>query len=154
MPPFSPAISTSAHAVPSGYGRVSCSLTINALLSGIINKTPRTPPASARIKIWKYLKYAIPPGRKSKAGIVKTTPAATDSPAEPMVCTILFSRIVAFPNFLKTEIAKTAIGIEALTVIPTFNPRYTDEAPNMMPKMPPSIIALIVNSGIVSEAGI
>src|SRR5216117_2073563 len=52
------------------------------------------------------------------AGIVKTTPPATDSPADPMVWTMLFSRIVEPPSFLRTEIASTAIGIEALTVRP------------------------------------
>jgi hypothetical protein len=51
---------------------------------------------------------------------------------------------------LKTDIANTAIGIEALTVIPTLRPRYTEEAPNIIPKMPPSIIAFKVNSGMKS----
>ena len=81
---------------------------------------------------------------------MNTTPAATDSPAEPIVCTILFSRIVALPNFLIIEIDKTAIGIEALTVNPTFNPRYTVAAPKMIPNIAPSIIAFGVNSGIRS----
>ncbi len=75
------------------------------------------------MKIWKYLKYSSPPGKKSNAGIVNTTPAATDSPAEPIVWTILFSSIVDLPNFLNTAIASTAIGMEALTVKPTFKPR-------------------------------
>ena len=61
--------------------------------------------------------------RKISAGMVKTTPPATDSPAEPMVWTILFSRIVEPPNFFSTEIASTAIGIEALTVSPARRPR-------------------------------
>src|SRR5438093_572542 len=50
--------------------------------------------------------------------MVKTTPAATDSPAEPMVWTMLFSRIVLFPSFLNTAMERTAIGIEAETVRP------------------------------------
>jgi hypothetical protein len=53
-----------------------------------------------------------------KAGVVKTTPAATDSPAEPIVCTMLFSRIVDLPSRLNTAIESTAIGIEAETVNP------------------------------------
>ena len=58
------------------------------------------------------------------AGIVTPTPKAIDSPAEPAVCTILFSRIVASlnPNFeriRKIVIEITATGIEALTVKPT-----------------------------------
>jgi len=32
--------------------------------------------------------------RKSRAGRVKTTPEAIDSPADPMVWTMLFSRMV------------------------------------------------------------
>ena len=55
--------------------------------------------------------------------MVNTTPAATDSPAEPIVWTMLFSRIVAPPNFLRTDIASTAIGMEALTVRPARRPR-------------------------------
>ena len=57
------------------------------------------------------------------AGIVNTTPPATDSPADPIVWTILFSRIVDPPSFLSTEIASTAIGIDALTVRPARRPR-------------------------------
>ena len=57
------------------------------------------------------------------AGIVKTTPPATDSPADPIVWTMLFSRMVDPPSFLSTEIASTAIGIEALTVRPARSPR-------------------------------
>jgi hypothetical protein len=57
------------------------------------------------------------------AGIVNTTPPATDSPADPIVWTMLFSRIVEPPNRLSTEIASTAIGIDALTVRPARKPR-------------------------------
>ena len=80
------------------------------------------------------------------AGIVKTTPAATDSPADPMVWTMLFSRMVDPPSRLSTEMASTAIGIDALTVSPARRPRYTVEAPKMSPKNAPSAMALIVNS--------
>ena len=84
---------------------------------------------------------------------MKTTPPATDSPAEPIVWTMLFSRIVEPPSFFRTEIASTAIGIEALTVRPARRPRYTVEAPNNSPKSTPRMIALAVNSAIESVAG-
>ena len=57
------------------------------------------------------------------AGIVNTTPPATDSPAEPMVCTMLFSRMVEPPKRFSTEMASTAMGIEADTVRPARRPR-------------------------------
>ena len=87
------------------------------------------------------------------AGIVKTTPPATDSPADPMVWTMLFSRIVEPPSFFSTEIARTAIGIEALTVSPARRPRYTVDAPNSNPKRTPMTIALAVNSAGDCDAG-
>ena len=61
--------------------------------------------------------------RKISAGMVKATPAAIDSPAEPIVCTMLFSRMVDLPMYLKTPIARTAIGIEAETVSPAVRAR-------------------------------
>ncbi len=88
-----------------------------------------------------------------RAGIVKTTPPATDSPAEPIVCTMLFSRIVEPPSLLSTEMASTAIGIDALTVSPARNPRYTVDAPNSSPKRTPMTIAFSVNSAEDCEAG-
>jgi hypothetical protein len=83
-----------------------------------MKRTPRVPPKIARIVICRYRKKFSPPERKRSAGTVKTTPAATDSPAEPIVCTMLFSRIVDLPIFLKTAIASTAIGTDAETVRP------------------------------------
>jgi hypothetical protein len=87
------------------------------------------------------------------AGTVNTTPAATDSPAEPMVWTMLFSRIVEPPRRFSTEIASTAIGIDALTVSPARRPRYTVEAPKISPNRAPRMIALIVNSAGDCDAG-
>jgi len=55
--------------------------------------------------------------------MVKTTPPAIDSPAEPMVWTMLFSRIVDPPIRLRTEMASTAMGMDALTVSPARRPR-------------------------------
>src|SRR5438309_10857435 len=87
------------------------------------------------------------------AGIVNTTPPATDSPADPIVCTMLFSRIVEPPSFFSTEIASTAIGIEALTVRPARSPRYTVEAPKSKPNSTPMTIAFAVNSAGDCVAG-
>jgi len=56
--------------------------------------------------------------RKRNPGSVNTTPEAIDSPAEPIVCTMLLSRIVEPPKRLRSEIDRTAIGIDAETVRP------------------------------------
>jgi hypothetical protein len=69
------------------------------------------------------VKNDSPAERKSRAGSVKTAPAAMDSPAEPMVCTMLFSRIVERPRRLNTALASTAMGIEAETVSPARSAR-------------------------------
>src|SRR5688500_20157909 len=74
--------------------------------------------------------------------MVKTTPPASDSPAEPIVWTMLFSRIVDPPSFLRTEIARTAIGIDAETGSPARSPRYTVDAPKMTPQNTPMKMAL------------
>ena len=89
-----------------------------------------------------------------KAGNVKTTPAAIDSPAEPVVWIILFSRIVVLKYFRPMEIARTAIGIEAETVSPAFNARNTDAAPKRIPKNAPIITDFIVNSATFAESAI
>ena len=61
---------------------------------------------------------------KNNTGSVKMAPAASDSPAEPIVCTILLSNMEFFLKMtLKTAIEITAAGIEAETVIPTLKPR-------------------------------
>src|SRR3954463_13135987 len=85
--------------------------------------------------------------------MVNTTPPATDSPAEPIVCTMLFSRMVEPPSFLRTEIASTAIGIDALTVRPARSPRYTVDAPKSSPNSAPITTAFSVNSAGDSVAG-
>jgi hypothetical protein len=97
-----------------------CSWTISARRSGIIIRMPSTPPAVARIAT-RAISRSYPISRI--AGIVKTTPAAIDSPAEPTVCVMLFSRMVARPRARKIVIDKTAIGIDALTVRPIFRAR-------------------------------
>ncbi len=65
----------------------------------------------------------------SSAGMVTPTPKAIDSPAEPVVWTMLFSRMVARrkPNdrlkARKRVMARTAMGTEADTVMPTLSSR-------------------------------
>ena len=54
---------------------------------------------------------------------MNTTPADTESAADPVVWTMLFSRIVARPMARKMVIERTAIGIEAETVRPIFRAR-------------------------------
>ena len=49
-------------------------------------------------------------------------PADTESAAEPVVCTMLFSRMVE-PKRRRIVIARTAMGIDALTVRPIFSAR-------------------------------
>ena len=91
--------------------------------------------------------------------MVTPTPKAIDSPADPAVWTILFSKMVAGrnPNIrLKARnsvIDSTATGIEAETVIPTFSTRYSDDVPKTIPSSAPTITACHVNSGMrVSSA--
>ena len=64
----------------------------------------------------------------TRAGSVKATPAAIDSPADPVVCTTVFSRMEACPprrreNARKIVIERTAIGTDAETVRPTRSAR-------------------------------
>src|ERR1700689_2652855 len=82
----------------------------------------------------------------------KITPAAADSPAEPVVCTMLFSRIVEPPNGRRMLIERTAIGIEAETVRPARKPTYTETAPNRIPNSEPNMIARRLNSRTLSSA--
>ena len=85
--------------------------------------------------------------------MVKITPAATDSPAEPIVCTMLVSRIVPRRSTRKMATAMTAAGIEALTVSPTRSPRYAFAAPKTTAIRMPMTTALTVNSAIDCDAG-
>jgi hypothetical protein len=63
-----------------------------------------------------------PKPRKISAGIVNMTPAASDSPAEPVVCTMLFSRIVERPKARRMLMERTAMGMDAETVSPARKP--------------------------------
>ncbi len=87
--------------------------------------TPSTPPhrESMRVRVQSISK----PSRTS-AGRVKATPAAIDSPAEPVVWTSVFSRIDAwepraFEKARNRVIESTAIGTDAETVSPTRSAR-------------------------------
>ena len=87
--------------------------------------------------------------------MVNTTPAAMDSPAEPVVWMMLFSRMVVPKKRLPKEIANTAMGMDADTVKPALSARYTVAAPKIIPNTAPKIMARIVNSlTLVTSAGI
>src|SRR6185436_20530496 len=79
-------------------------------------------------------------------GSVKATPAAMDSPADPAVWTMLFSRMVALPKKRKMVIDRTAMGIDAETVSPTLSARYTEEAAKTTPRTEPRTTARSVSS--------
>jgi hypothetical protein len=83
---------------------------------------------------------------------VNTTPEAMDSPADPVVWMMLFSRMLVFKNRLPMEMASTAMGMEAETVSPALSARYTFAAPKMTPKMQPKMTARAVNSGRMRSA--
>src|SRR5688572_12654301 len=131
---------------------------------GIIIKIPKSPPSTATVIT---LVRSISKPSSINAGIVAPTPNAIDSPAEPVVCTMLFSRIVARRkrrNDGKTEVKaesprnsdteRTAIGIDADTVIPTLSTKYIDEAAKIIPNTVPVSTAGQVNSAmLVSDAG-
>ena len=87
-----------------------------------MNRTPSHPPSKASGKMRQKVN-SEPKPRKMSAGSVNITPAASDSPAEPVVCTMLFSRMVEPPSFLSSEMDRTAIGIEAETVSPARSAR-------------------------------
>ena len=114
---------------------------MNARRSGIIIRMPSRPPSTAT-SITRTRSISKP--RSISAGIVTPTPKAIDSPAEPVVWTMLFSRIVArrVPSTVESArnsvIDSTATGIDAETVIPTLSTRYSDEAPKMMPRIAPA----------------
>src|SRR5699024_6002437 len=126
----------------------SCSFTIRARRNGIINTTPSIAPASAMIEIVVKLGCNF---QMNKAGNVKITPAANDSPVDVIVCTILFSRMdVRFNIIRSTAIEITAAGIEADTVIPTIKPKYAFAAPNTIANTAPTRAAVNVNSVFLS----
>ena len=137
--------STSAHAVPSGYGSSACASTMRSRRSGIIAERPRSAPRKQSATTCRY--GGATPQRNS-AGIVKIVPVASAVEAEPIVCEMFASRIVPFrPRSRKTATVRTAAGIEADTVSPTLRPRYAFAAPKTRPSATPVITAFAVNSG-------
>ena len=86
-----------------------------------MKRTPSHPPSKASGKILQNVNSAPKP-RKISAGMVNMTPAARDSPAEPVVWTMLFSRIVERPKARRMLIERTEMGIEAETVRPARRP--------------------------------
>ena len=112
--------------------------------SGIMKSTPSQPPISARKKTPQYCSGKP---RKISAGSVKITPPAMDSPAEPVVCTMLFSRMLTLPNARRMLMESTAMGIEAETVSPARRPTYTVTAPKNRPARMPTKMARKENSG-------
>src|SRR4051794_30855618 len=129
---------------------------MNARRRGIIIRMPRMPPRTETV-ITRTGSISNPSSKS--AGIVTPTPNAIDSPALPVVWTMLFSRMVALrtPNaFEKARnrvIESTAIGTEAETVSPTLRTRYSDDAPNRMPSSAPVRTVGQVNSGGDSVGG-
>ena len=122
---LSAAFSTSAHAVPSGYFSSPWRATISVRRNGIIIRMPSSAPSTAT-SVMRAISRSKP--RMRIAGMVTPRPNAIDSPAEPAVCTMLFSRMVesrtpAFDARRNSAIAITATGIEALTVSPTLSTR-------------------------------
>jgi hypothetical protein len=71
--------STSAHAVPSGYGSSAWASTMRSRRRGIIAERPRTAPRKQRVTTCRY--GGATPQRKS-AGIVKIVPVASAVEAE------------------------------------------------------------------------
>ncbi len=129
---------------------------MNARRSGIIIRMPSNPPSTDTV-ITRIQCISKP--SSNSAGMVTPTPKAIDSPAEPVVCTMLFSRIVARrkPNACEkarnSVIDSTAMGTDADTVMPTLSSRYSDDAPNRMPSPAPSRTACQVNSGMLAASG-
>ena len=90
-----------------------------------MKSTPRSPPNAAITEIWTRSTTIVGSVRcqTKRAGRVKITPAATDSPADPMVCTMFASRIDPWRRARKMATAITAAGMDAETVNPTRRPR-------------------------------
>ena len=119
-----------------------------------MKRTPSSPPKAAITDTWSRSTtiWGSVRCQMKRAGRVKITPAATDSPADPMVCTMLVSRIVPRRNARKIATAMTAAGIDALAVSPTRSPRYAFAAPKTTASRSPITTALTVSSAIEAPA--
>ena len=126
---------------------------MNTRRNAMVKMVPNTPPNIAtQNTVMKFISPANP--ITNNAGMVKMIPAASDSPADVMVWTTLFSRIVTSLNFisLRSNIDMTAAGMEAETVIPMYNPRYVFAAVINAPNTIPRMMARTVNSAIFRSA--
>src|SRR5690349_24703467 len=74
-------------------------------------------------------------------------PVASAVEAEPMVCAMLVSRMVAGSRSARNAAtAITAAGIDAEMVRPTRSPRYALAAPKTIPRITPATAAFNVSS--------
>src|SRR3984957_939595 len=85
----------------------------------------------------------------TSAGIVKMTPDASDVPADPPVCTMLFSRMPPPPSAFRTAIATTADGIAEGMVKPANRPRYEFAAARTAARITARTMARTVSWGAV-----
>jgi len=85
--------------------------------------------------------------------MVKITAPATDSPAEAMVWTMLFSRMLDVFIRLNTIIEIKAAGIEPAMVRAIFSPKKVVEAAKTMARKIPNMITRGVTSGKILDAG-
>ena len=93
----------------------------SARRSGMVNITPRMPPATqmrAEVQNGKPTHQPVITSPGSTKMIAESVPAA-----EATVCTMLFSRIEESRTQLRIAIEITAAGIEEANVRPTFRPR-------------------------------
>jgi hypothetical protein len=99
---------------------------MKARRNGIIIKMPSRPP---RIDTTMMRVMSISKPISIRAGMVTPTPKAMDSPADPAVCMMLFSRMLGArtpktrDKPRKSVMASTATGIDAETVMPTLSTR-------------------------------
>ena len=89
--------------------------------SGMVNRTPMTPPAAHTPALCQNGKPCQWP-TIIRAGSTKITDDSVPA-AEACVCTRLFSRMPPPPSARSTAIEMTAAGIELAKVSPTFRPR-------------------------------
>ena len=144
--PCCPALWISEAATDSGKGN-SGSSTITRR-SSVTNRMPSMPPTTIRTVDFQYASavsndFHAP--ESTNAGMVKTAPAATDSPMEPMVRAMFSSRIEP-PISRSSAMPITAAGYVAAMVIPALRPRYALAAPSTPVISRPSRTARKVNS--------
>ena len=116
----------------------------SARRNGIVNRTPSTPPlthTSIDTQNGKPVHQPTITRPGSTKMMAERVPAA-----EATVCTMLFSRIDESRTRLRSAIEMTAAGMEEANVIPTFSPRYTLAAVNIVVIAAPSTRPRTVSS--------